>query len=60
MRSDTDLKAATQGYLDKDERLRMLERSAQAMEIEGACDYWYRVCRRPSEAIYVWKGTMPG
>jgi hypothetical protein len=45
VRTEPNLQAATVGYLDKGDKVAVLEISAEKMKIEGVEAYWYHVSR---------------
>jgi hypothetical protein len=53
VRSAAKLDAGTLGYLEKGDRLEVLERSAEAMKVDTMNDYWYRV-RRVTDGLTGW------
>jgi hypothetical protein len=53
VRSAGSLDAGTLGYLDKGDRLEILERSAGQAKVEAMSDYWYRV-RRVTDGLSGW------
>jgi hypothetical protein len=53
VRSAGNLQADTRGYLEKGDRVEVLEKSAEKMKIGEMTDYWYRV-RRLSDGLTGW------
>jgi len=45
VRSAGNLQADTRGYLEKGDRVEVLEKSAEKMKIGEMTDYWYKVWR---------------